>query len=395
MKWKKFGKGKKDLLEIPSELKTEEENTDEKTENKEEETKNKKGNLWLFGLMIILSVIMVGLLITALIIIWKNTEGITKLLSVSAFSVIVVIIGLISRESFGVIRPNQKGIKVTLGIPAKKETKGWYFALWPVQKMIKITKELMLFKFTVPSAITRRGKVDGQEKVVESAEVDIKCAIYAQFDEDHLSPIIQYAPGYNAKSLGPFLIPYAIDTVRAMAGRLPWRLINRERFKSATWVQARLIGGKYFGINDDNHNESIKFKEPPQDSKIGESIITRDEIKGKSPFAILRMKNVSFVIEDLIFSDDMRKSITAAERANLDAEAKIIAAVAEKTKRAEEGQGDADARGSMLEKIKSTPELETLSTLKEIGKGPSNFIFALPDVVQKVLAKIGGLEEKK
>ena len=296
----------------------------------------------------------------------------------------VVVLGLIFLfNSFGVVQPNQKGVKVTLGIASEKEVEGWYFVFWPFQKMVRITKELMMFKFTVPSTVTRRGKVEGQDNIVESAEIDIKCTIYARFDDEKLSEIIQYSPGYNAKKLGPFLVPYAIDTVRAMAGRLPWRLINRERFKSSIWVQTRLTGGHYHGIDDDDPKEPIKFK------ASCDSEIFLDEVNAKSPFATIPMKNVSFVIEDLIFSPSFRESITAAERANLDADAKIIAAQAEKTRKAKEGEGDAAARKAMIEAIKTDKDLETISALKEIGKGQGHFIFALPDAVQKLLNKIG------
>ena len=317
----------------------------------------------------------------------KKMEGTIVFLAVIA---IVGMIGLFLWKSFGVIQPNQKGLKVTLGTPAEEESAGWYFALWPFQRMVKITKEMMIFIFTVPSAVTRSGKVEGHDKVVEPAEINIKCAIYAQFDEDKLTEIVQHSPGYDAKTLGPYLVPFAIDTVRAMAGRLPWRLINKERFKSAVWVQARLVGGKYFGIDDDDVKKPIKFKGPSADGKTPESEICPDEVLGKSPFVTLPMRNVSFVIEDLIFGTDMRASITAAERANLDADAKVIAAEAEKTKKIKEGQGDAEARGAMLAKIKENPDMESLAALREIGKGPSNFIFALPEGIQKLLSKIGG-----
>lgn len=314
---------------------------------------------------------------------------------VFGYIIVMAVVGMIifeSVKSFGIIEPHQKGIKVTLGVTAEKETTGWYVAIWPIQKMVKITKKLMIFKFTVPSAVTRRGKVEGHDKIVEPLEVDIKCAIYAQLDENELSHILQYAPGYDASSLGPFLVPYAIDTVRAMAGRLPWRLINRERYKSAVWVRARLIGGKYFGIDDNDPKVEIKYKCPEGGTcKEGDSEILINELEnGKSPFVTLHMKNVSFVIEDLIFSETVRLSVTAAERANLEAEATVIKAEAEKIRKTKEGQGDAEARGAMLAKIKEHPELETISAIKEIGKGQGHFIFALPESLQRFLNKLGG-----
>jgi len=300
---------------------------------------------------------------------------------------ILLTVGLIVSKSFGTIQPDEIGIKVVLGKPGEIKKSGWFFALWPFVKMKRITKELMIFKFTVPGAITRKGRIEGYDKDIEPVEIDIKCAVYAQFDETKISHIIQYAPGYNAKAIGPFLVPYVMDTVRALAGRLPWRLINRERYKSSVWVQARLTGGNYFGI-DDQPDQPIKFKEPVS-GKVGESKITIKELEGKSPFRTLHMKNVGFVIEDLIFGEKLRDSIVAPEKAQLDAHATVIAAEASKTKKVNEGEGDATARQKMLEAIKLSPELEALSALKEIGKGQSNFIFSLPKFLEDALAKIG------
>jgi len=318
-------------------------------------------------------------------------------------------------KSFGVIPHNKFGAKIVLGKPKNKSMEsGWYFAPWPFIKVVKITKELMMFKFTIKTAVTGRGKIEGYEKIVESIEIDIECAVYAQFDEDEASHIVQYAPGYDAQALGPFLVPYAADTVRALAGRIPWRLINRERYKSATWVQARLIGDSYYGIDDDNKTENIISFKPdrPEYKKIknaiGEqpnfiiekqpdiivnkqpNIITEKELDGKSPFITLHLKSVQFVIENITFPAEVMTSIIAPEKAQLDGQAKIIASEAEKTKKIKEGEGDADARKKMLEAIKQDKDLEALATLKEIGKGPSNFIFSLPESVQKILEKIGG-----
>ncbi|MEI6596781.1 MAG: SPFH domain-containing protein [bacterium] len=284
-----------------------------------------------------------------------------------------------------IVDPNEFGVKVVLGKPGDELQSGWYFAWWPFVKVIKITKKMMMFKFVVETAVTGRGKIDGYDKIVEPVEVDIECTVYAQFDENEADHIIQYAPGYDATALGPFLVPYAMDTVRALAGRLPWRLINRERYKSATWVQARLIGGKYQGINDDDRTKDIKFK----DVTAMEEITANELENGKSPFVTLHLKNVSFVIEDLKFKEAVSTSIVAPEKARLDAQATVIAAEASKTKKIKEGEGDATARGKMLDAIKQSPELEALSALKEIGKGSSNFIFSLPKFLEETLAKIG------
>lgn len=293
-------------------------------------------------------------------------------------------------KSFGIMPPEKFGVRVVLGKPGKTVNSDWYFALWPFVKVVKITKQLMMFRFTVKTAVTGRGKIKGYEKIVEPIEADIECTIYAQFDEKKASHIVQYAPGYTAKSLGPFLVPYAIDAVRALAGRLPWRLINRERYKSAVWVQARLTGGSYYGIKDDEINDEICFKDDPGEEQ---SNITVEQLEGKSPFVTLHMKNVSFAIEDFKFTEAVMTSVVAPEKAKLDGEAKVITAEAEKIKKVKEGEGDAEARGAMLNKIKVDKELESLSALKEIGKGPGNFIFALPGSLQKLLEKVG--EDKK
>lgn len=306
--------------------------------------------------------------------------------------IIVVVIGMLVAfyllKCITVIGPKEFGVKVTMGKPEGKVTSGWYFVFWPFQKVVKMTKELMMFQFIVESAVTGRGKIDGYNEIVEPVEVDVECTVYAQFDEKEAEHIVQYAPGYDAQALGPFLVPYSTDTVRSLAGRLPWRLINRERYKSATWVQARLTGGSYYGINDDDRTKEINFKAADNDP-AKKTTINAGDLEGKSPFVTLHLKNVSFVIENLTFPEKVRDSIVAPEKAQLDGKAMIITAEASKTKKIKEGEGDANARGKMLAAIKKSPELEAISALKEIGKGPSNFIFSLPKVLDDILAKIG------
>jgi len=311
-----------------------------------------------------------------------------------ALAVISCLVALYFLICLTIIKPNEFGVKVVLGAPGDQLTSGWHMAYRPVVKIIKITKELMMFQFTVESAVTGRGKIEGYEGVVEPIEIDIECTVYAQFDENKANEIIQFAPGYDAETLGPFLVPYAMDTVRALAGRIPWRLINRERYKSALWVNARLTGGEYNGIDDDDRDKKgVSFK--VYDDPASKTTINPENLFGKSPFVTLHLKNVQFVIEDLVYTDEVKKSIVAPEKAILDGQATVIAAGASKNKKILEGDGDADAREKMIKAIKQSPELEALSALKEIGKGPSNFIFALPSKLQGFLENIPNLIRSK
>ena len=308
-----------------------------------------------------------------------------------------------------IIRANEIAVRLLFGRPVEINIKsGLEWTMWPIEIMVRFTREIMEFHFMAKSIITRRGLLSGYDKPVEPADINLKCTLYAQFDETKLDQTIENSPGNNAESIGSFLVPYVTDAIRALGGRLPWRLINQERRYFADWVLARLIGGKYHGISDKDAKKSIEFitekkdEETPEltpeeheygltfeEKEKGVRLLHPKKLKSLSPFVIIGLKNVSFALEDLNFTrKELADSISKPEQARLQATATITTAEAENIKRSEEGKGDATARGAMLAEINKHPELEAISAVKELGKGPSNFIFPLPEAFVKTITKM-------
>ena len=160
---------------------------------------------------------------------------------------VIVIIGFCTIR---IVPTDEMGLKVFLGRPIiKRDSRGNLIIadsgprlqFWPFIKIVTFTKEFMKFSFSVKSIMTKRGRVRGYDEIVEPAEIDISCTLLARFDRNRLDSAIQRAPGKNAKTLGPYLVPYVRDTIRALGGRVPWRLINQERYHATNWILGRIV----------------------------------------------------------------------------------------------------------------------------------------------------------
>lgn len=303
-----------------------------------------------------------------------------------------------------IIKPNEMGIRVFLGKPNEDAgvlDHGFHFAFWPFEKIVRYTKERMLFKFQTKTVVTKKGKVKGYEEM-DPAELNIDCAVYASFAQSNdLFKTLEKAPGSTAREIGPTLVPYVMDTVRALCGRIPWRLINQERQDFAQWIISRLVGSPTvdkFNEVDKDEDKNIGFFSKDQVPP------TSAELEKSSPFIIFGLKDVSFVILDISFADsEMQLAVSAPEKARLQKAATIAQAEAKKEATIREGEGNskkirlegqasAEARDLMIKVIKEEPELEVLFTLREMAKGTSNTIlYQLPRAFEdKVKEMFGG-----
>lgn len=392
--------------EKKTEIKTEEQETNTDQKEKDDRAYRKKWLPWYVIGIVVLAIIVIIIYSSALSIYTNKAETINWIFS----CITIGLIALFIAKSANIIRANEIAVRLLFGRPVEKDIKsGLKWTMWPIEIMVRFTREIMEFHFMAKSIITRRGLLLGYDKPIEPADINLRCTLYAQFDETKLDQTIENSPGNNAESIGSFLVPYVTDAIRALGGRLPWRLINQERRYFADWVLARLIGGKYHGIRDKDAKKCIEFITEKKDGETFEltpeedeqGLITSEEkgrgvrllhpekLKSLSPFVIIGLKNVSFALEDLNFTKkDLADSISKPEQARLEATATITTAEAERVKRSEEGQGDAEARGAMLAEINKHPELEAISAIKELGKGPSNFIFPLPEAFVKTITEM-------
>lgn len=301
-------------------------------------------------------------------------------------------------KSINVLQPNEMGKRVFLGKPGETVQPGLHITIWPLERIERYTKNILEFSFTVPSIMTKRGYVSGYGEPIETTEMDIECTVYAYFDENKLDDTIEKAPGKTAPAIGPALVPYVVDIVRTLAGRIPWRLVNQERRAFALNVLHRMVP-----ITEDvpkikpeiEQTEAEKRDELPIyffDADEFETPLREDQLK-ESPFVQFGLKDVAFAIEDINFTEEaLQKAVSEPEKARLEGTAKVVAARAEKTKRQLEGEGSADARRKMIEAIKDTPELEYLSAFRDAAQGESNTIlYQLPHAFEsKFKNMLGG-----
>lgn len=308
--------------------------------------------------------------------------------------VLFVVIGILIVLVLRIIKENQMGIRVTLGKPGNRMRSGPRLALWPVQKIVKYPTTQQSIQFAVPTIMTKRGRVAGYSETIEPAEITILFTLYYNFDWEKLLDTIVKAPGASEKAMASELIPYVTDVIRTIVGRIPWRLINEERYKFSQLVLSRV-----FPIAEAEKTWKLDHKEYEKEKGVNtfsfveclDSPIDEEDLF-KSPFIMFGLKNISLAVENINFTDaDLQKAISAPERARLEASAKKLVAAGERKKREEEGKGDAEARKAMIMVIKKEKDLEVLQALKEIAQGTSNTIlYQLPRVLESKVSDLLG-----
>lgn len=298
------------------------------------------------------------------------------------FLSLLVVVGFYVYKCVQIIQPNEMGVRVVLGEPKHDPPlplivgTNLYWTWWPFEWIVRYTKNVMQFNFVVESVMTERGKIDGHPAIIEPAEINISCVLYAYFDPENLHKTIEAAPGNTENDLGPVLVPYVIDVIRALGGRVPWRVINDQRHYTAEWILARLAGGNFYEINEATEKLGAKdeykrfsFKDDSRES------LNQNVIEEVSPFLQFGLRGLSLAILDVNLHDpDLAAVYGDAEKARLKKHGIELEADAERYRLKEEGKGNAKAREKMIKAIKSNPDLEVLQALKEMAQGTSNTI---------------------
>ena len=310
--------------------------------------------------------------------------------------IVLLLVGIAAYLSVNVLKPNEMGLRVFLGSPSDKSINSGLRLTFPfLQTIERYTKNQLAFKFITKSVITKRALVDGYTDPIESAEVNVYCSLYCYFDPKQLRKTIASAPGSNAKSLGPVLVPYTQDIVREIGGKVPWRVLNQDREQIAKYVSSGLIfkGNRPKICKEEVvHNRKkitlIGFDGSDDLSYPGK----KDEITEESPFHQFGLTRITFVIDNIDFTDeDLAKAVSAPEKARLKAIETRLNADAEQYKKEKEGKGEAVARQAMIKVIKENPDLEMLRALEEMAKGTSNTIlYQIPAAFEKKISDIMG-----
>lgn len=297
-----------------------------------------------------------------------------------------VLMLIIVYKSCNIVKANEFGVKIFMGIPVTAVDPGFNLTFWPLYVLERFPANQQVIDFVVPSIMTRRGRVKGSNDIIEPAEINIVMKLFYYFDKNLLTKTIKRIPGKSEEKMSEPLIGYLTDVVRNQAGKVPWRLINQERFKFLQIVRSRIIPITVRPSAGDNTGEPLyKINPQDKDEKIptfayeeiyegNENVLKAKDLKG-SPFVQFGLKNVDLSIIDINFTDEeLKKAISAPETSRLKANAKRNEGDGERYYKEQVGIGEAEARKAMIEAIKENPDLEVLFALREMARGTSNTI---------------------
>lgn len=318
--------------------------------------------------------------------------------------IMLIVLTIIGTKSFKIIKPNQMGIRVTLGEAGEDLGSGPNIAIWPIQKIVIVSTELQSIAFAVNNVMTKRGRVKGYEDIIESVGYSVLFTVYFQFNQDNLRKAIKNVKGFSEEYIEEELIPYTLSVLRALMGRVPWRLINEERYKFTQCALGRLLplkGENRYQITEKPVNEKgdkIALKEARlflyEFTEISDKDKgwLKDDQFAKSPYVQCGLENVSLAAEQTKFTDDeINKAVSAAEKSRLNKQAKKLDAEANAYEILKKGEAEATARQRMVDVIKNNPDLEVLLTLREMAQGTSNTLFyQLPSGVENKLRDLLG-----
>lgn len=308
---------------------------------------------------------------------------------VTTIVVLIIIIAYIS-QSVRIVNEKQMAVITRLGKPIKKDKSGLVFVLWPIERIIFIPTVQQIINFETTTIITKRGKMKGYDKVIESTEINLPLTLGYYFDYDKLFELIANSPGISEREIAESVVPYLDDITRTIVGKIPYRLINEEGKKIT-----QIILSRCFPFTDNDINYKI---EKELCGEVFTFSISKNDIKlsiaklKNSPFVKFGLTGITLSSSNVDFSDaELQKSISNMEKSSIEATTKKIDADVEAYKIEKTGAAEAAARKAMIEVIAKEKDMETLLTLREIAKGTSNTIlYQLPRVFETKVAELLG-----
>ena len=332
------------------------------------------------------AIILMALLLLAFLPFWP-VVGVTLF--------VLLTLNLYALMSIKIIPPDEVGAVILLGKVVGADSgkverpSGPVFVPWILAQLRKFPKNPIKISLEVNSILTKEGKAKAGRKekisvsdVQKSTMVQILCTVYVQFDRNNLLQAIENTPG--PENFGPSLEPYTLGIVRALGSRLPYLLINQERFYFGQWVLARLVPRiPYHEIEilEKNGEPVIGFEEDTKkNKKDGLDGLTEDQLKD-SPYVKFGLTNVVFALEDVNFEDeDLNTKINAAEKERIQVVVTKLAADASHYATIKQGEANAKARELMLKTIKDHANIEYIDALREMGKNSKSILYQMPNL---------------
>jgi regulator of protease activity HflC (stomatin/prohibitin superfamily) len=293
---------------------------------------------------------------------------------------------------WGIVRENERGVKVVLGNPSGIVESGPRWIPWLFGKLRRYTTKL----FELGGEPEKNGtSAEGAAKQREFARAGVltKAGKSADPDDTEVYSPVNVGIDVSLRYYWPSDSTRLIDVVKSLPDPDDRKALANI-FEELVLEQVRTVGSQRTWI--DLYRDRAKFA----------ADITLAITTNLSPTNILlKVDSPVVVIDHLEFPEGLINSISKAEIARLEKKAKIIDADAEKevltrqgegneAKKTAEGRGDANARKSLYEAIGSEPQniqKEVLLTLREMAKGTSNTIlFQIPSQITDTLSEIFG-----
>jgi len=304
--------------------------------------------------------------------------------------IFLFVIIILVTKSFTTIDVNEMAVILTLGAPRRKAESGLHLIFWPFQKAIRIPTTQQIINFVVQTIITKKGKLDGYDKIIESAEINLPFTLGYYFDFNYIIELVKNAPGFSEKEMSDVLVPYLDDVIRTIIGKMPYRLINEEGRKITQIILSRCVPfspiEKNYKLIEKKCNEVFTFSLEENQEKL-----SADELSN-SPFVKFGLMNITLSSSNVDFSDDdLQKIISDVEKSSIKASAKRIDAEVDAYKIEKIGDAEAKSRNAMIQIIKAEKDLEVLLTLRELAKGTSNTIlYQLPRALETKVTELLG-----
>ncbi len=339
------------------------------------------------------------------------------------FLSLVAIAAFLILPSIVTIKPNETGLLIRFGVIEDILDAGIHFCFWLTSKVDRYEKTPLVFRFKLPSAMTKNGIVKGYKEdgaEIERTEIEVQFTLTTYFDRANLIKTAINAPGNTVSSLGPVIELYVLGVFRSIASEIPWPLFDGERIKVADYALSKIIPDHpYFPVEckPDAKNKYNVYRftgnEPGDVQKFGDNATDMGRYNPLVQFG-LDLARTTVEIQDVNFSDPrLREAFNSGEGARLKGVADMIAdevaakkiretgaanaqaskdqGIADAHNLKVKGEANAEARKLMIAQIKDNPELEYLRALEEMAKGTSNtVVYEFPKVFSEKLSSVLG-----
>lgn len=265
----------------------------------------------------------------------------------------------------GVIKENERGVKILLGKPYAVIESGLYWAPFLLAKINRYTTQIVELNFDRAGVFTKSGKIAGEHREYGPANVGIDISFRFRWptDRDQLIEAVKVLPDpENKAALTSVFEEPILDAVRNIGGEKIWIELTRKRMHFGKSVLDSIMA-------------------VAADGSVHEGNLIK----------LSHITDLTVAVAHVEVPTQLLESLTAQEIASLQKAATIITAEGEKRKRELEGEGAAEAKKRLLEAIGGEDryiEIQKLLSLEAMAQGPATTIFPIASNLTESLGNI-------